>query len=83
MKKPTDMSNYMRLEMWIDRVRETIVSWEQLQGLEVPVEVKDTITKFLRPKIKRGLEKGTLMRTFMQIAVTSLIYIKMKGWDDK
>ena len=79
--KKTDMSDYMRLEMWIDRVRETISYWEQLQGIEVPLEIKDTITKFLRPKIKKGIEKGTLMRTFMQIAVTSLLYIKMKGWD--
>jgi hypothetical protein len=79
--KKSDMTDYMRLEMWIDRVRETIVTWEKLQGIEVPIEIKDTITKFLRPKIKRGIEKGTLLRTFMQIAVTSLIYIKMKGWD--
>lgn len=77
--KQTDMSDYMRLEMWIDRVRETISIWEKLQGVEVPTEIRDTITKFLRPKIKRGIEKGTLLRTFMQIAVTSLIYIKMRG----
>lgn len=76
------MTDYMRLEMWIDRVRETIATWESLQGIEVPVEVRDTITKFLRPKIKRGISKGTLLKTFMQIAVTSLIYIKMKGWDE-
>jgi len=80
--KKSDMTDYMRLEMWIDRVRETIVTWEKLQGIEVPIEVRDTITRFLRPKIKRGIEKGTLLRTFMQIAVTSLIYIKMKGWDE-
>lgn len=79
--KKTDMSDYMRLEMWVDRVRETITNWENLQGVEVPIEVKDGITSFLRPKIKRGIEKGTLMRTFMQIAVTSLVYIKMKGKD--
>jgi hypothetical protein len=79
--KKSDMTDYMRLEMWIDRVRETIVTWEKLQDIEVPVEVRDTITKFLRPKIKKGIEQGTLLRTFMQIAVTSLIYIKMKGWD--
>ena len=79
--KKSDMTDYMRLEMWIDRVRETIVTWEKLQGIEVPIEIKDTITKFLRPKIKKGIENGTLLRTFMQIAVTSLIYIKMKGWD--
>lgn len=77
--KQTNMSDYMRLEMWIDRVRETISIWEKLQGVEVPTEIRDTITKFLRPKIKRGIEKGTLMRTLMQIAVTSLIYIKMRG----
>ena len=75
------MSNYMRLEMWIDRVRETVSTWENVQGIEVPTEVKDGITKFMRGKIKKGIEKGTLMRTFMQIAVTALIYIKMKGFD--
>ncbi len=79
--KKSDMNDYMRLEMWIDRVRETIVTWEKLQDIEVPIEVRDTITRFLRPKIKKGIEQGTLLRTFMQIAVTSLIYIKMKGWD--
>ena len=79
--KTSDMTDDMRLEMWRDRVRETIVTWEKLQGIEVPIEIKDTITKFLRPKIKKGIENGTLLRTFMQIAVTSLIYIKMKGWD--
>lgn len=80
--KKTDMSDYMRLEMWIERIRETISYWEQLQGIEVPIEIKDSITKFLRVKVKRGIEKGTLLRTFMQIAVTSLIYIKMKGKDE-
>ncbi len=80
--KKSDMTDYMRLEMWIDRVRETIASWENIQGIEVPIEVKDSITKFLRPKIKKGIEKGTLLRTFMQIAVTSLVYIKMKRWDE-
>lgn len=79
--KDSDMTNYMRLEMWIDRVRETIVSWENIQGIEVPTEVKDSITKFMRAKIKRGIKKGTLLRTFMQIGVTALVYIKMKGLD--
>ena len=76
--KKTDMSDYMRLEMWIDRVRETITHWEQLQEIEVPTDIKDNIASFLRPRIKKGIQKGTLLRTFMQIAVTSLIYIKMK-----
>jgi len=76
--KQTNMSDYMRLEMWIDRVRETMTHWENIQGVEVPTDIKDSITKFLRPKIKNGIERGTLLRTFMQIAVTSLLYIKMK-----
>jgi hypothetical protein len=79
--KTTDMSDYMRLEMWVDRVRETMSHWENIQGIEVPTEVKDGITKFMRAKVKKGIKKGTLMRTFMQIAVTALIYIKMKGID--
>lgn len=81
--KKTDMSDYMRLEMWVDRVRETITHWEQLQGIEVPTDIKDSITSFLRPKIERGIHKDTLLRTFMQIAVTSLVYIKMRGLDKK
>ena len=81
--KKTDMSDYMRLEMWIDRVRETITHWEQLQGIEVPQDIKDSITSFLRPKVERGIQKDTLLRTFMQIAVTSLVYIKMRGLDKK
>ena len=75
------MTNYMRLEMWVDRVRETISHWEKIQGIEVPVEIKDSITKFMRIKMKKGIKKGTLMRTFMQIAVTAMVYIKMRGLD--
>jgi len=81
MKKPSDMSNYMRFEMWMDRILETISSWEHLQGITVPDEVRDSVIKFMRVKVKKGIKKGTLIRTFMQIAVTALLYIKMKGWD--
>jgi hypothetical protein len=72
----SDMSNYMRLEMWVDRVEQTIASWEKVQGLELTDEIKDGVVKFMRGKIKTGLKKGTLMRVFMQIAVTALLYIK-------
>ena len=78
----SDMSKYMRLEMWMERVNDTIVSWEKLQGIEVPDGVRDTVNKFMRSKIKRGIKKGTLIKTFMQIAVTALLYIKMKRMDD-
>ena len=81
MKKPTDMSNYMRQEMWMDRVLETIASWEQIQQIEVPDEIKEGIVKFMRTKVKKSIKKGTLIRTFMQIAVSALVYIKMKGLD--
>ena len=81
MKKPTNMSNYMREEMWVDRMRETIAQWENIQEVEVPKDIKDGIIKFMRKKVKRGIKKGTLIRTFMQIAVTALVYIKMKGLD--
>jgi hypothetical protein len=76
--KKSDMSNYMRQEMWMDRVEHTITTWENIQGLTVPEDVRETVTSFMRRKIKRGIEKGGLMRVFMQIAVTALIYIKMK-----
>jgi hypothetical protein len=77
--KTTDMSEYMRLEMWVDRIRETIVNWEKIQKIEVPQETKESITRFMRGKVKKGITKGTLMRTFMQIAVSSLLFIKVKG----
>lgn len=73
------MSDYMRREMWVDRVRETISHWEYIQGIQVSDEIKDGIVKFMDGKIKRGIEKGTLMRSFMQIAVTAMLYIKTKG----
>jgi len=81
MKKPSNMSNYMRQEMWVDRVEETIRHWEKVQNLEVPEEIKESIVTFMRLKIKRGIKKGTLIKMFMQIAVTALIYIKLKRLD--
>ena len=75
------MSDYMRLEMWEDRMLETISSWEKLQDIEVPEAIKNDIMQFMRAKVIRGIKKGTLIRTFMQIAVSSLVYIKMKRLD--
>ena len=66
-----DMTNYMRTEMWMERVQDTISSWEKLQGVEVPQEVRDSVVKFMRGKIKRGIKKNTLMKTFMQVGVTA------------
>lgn len=76
--KNSDMSDYMRLEMWIDRVRETISHWEHIQGITVDDEIKEGIVKFMSGKIKRGIKKGTLMKVFMQIAVTAMLYIKTR-----
>ena len=75
------MSDYMREEMWVDRMRDTIHNWEKIQGLEVPTDIQKTIIKFMRKKIRRGIKRGTLIKTFMQIAVTALIYIKMRRID--
>ena len=75
--KNSKMSRYLRQELWIERVEETIEQWENLQGVKVPEDIKDTIVKFMRGKIKRGIEKNTLSKMFMQVAVTALIYIKM------
>ena len=80
--KKSDMSDYIRQELWIDRVQETIRTWSRIQGVAVPEEVEETIVKFMRGKISKGIRKGTLMRTFMQIAVTALLYIKMKRLGD-
>ena len=67
----------MRQEMWVDRVEETIENWEKIQEIEVSDEVKESVVKFMRDKIKKGIKKNTLMRTFMQIAVTALLYIRI------
>jgi hypothetical protein len=77
-----DMTDFMRTEMWVERVEDTISSWQKLQGIEVPDEVRISIVQFMRGKIKKGINKGTLMKAFMQIGVTSLIYIKMKRMGD-
>lgn len=77
----SEMTNYMRQEMWVDRVETTIAGWENLQGTGVSDEIKDNIVKFMRAKIKKGIKKNTLTRMFMQIAVTALLYIKTKEID--
>lgn len=77
--KKTDMSNYMRQEMWMERIQETISHWQKIQGVEVSDDIRNSVTKFMDKKIKVGIKKDTLMRTFMQIAVTALLYIKTKG----
>ena len=74
----SELEDYIRLELWIEKVEATIDTWEDVQGIHVPQEVRDSIVKFMRGKIKVGIEKKTLMKTFMQIAVTALLYIKMK-----
>ena len=77
----SEMNNYMRQEMWVDRVEVTIASWENIQGIEISDEIKEGVIKFMRSKIKKGIKKNTLTRIFMQIAVTALLYIKTKGID--
>jgi len=79
--KKSRMNDYMRQEMWIDRVEQTISNWERIQNVIVPDDIKKSIVVFLRKKIAHGIKNGTLIRTFMQIAVSSLLYIKMKGLD--
>ena len=79
--KHNDMTNFMRQQMWIERVEDTISSWEKLQGIEVPQDIRDSVVSFMRGKIKRGIKKNTLMKTFMQVGVTALIYIKMRKGD--
>ena len=78
MKKDTSLHKHIRQELWIEKVESTIDTWQDVQGVHVPDEIRDGIVKFMRGKIKRGIEKNSLMRVFMQIAVTSLLYIKMK-----
>lgn len=81
--KKTDMSNYMRQEMWVDRVESTIAAWEKIQGITIEDKDKEGVVKFMRGKIKKGIKKGTLVKMFMQIAVTSLLYIKTTRRGDK
>ena len=80
--KKNDMTDYMRLEMWVDRVEHTITSWEAIQGITLPADTRESVVKFMRSKIKKGIKKGTLLRMFMQIAVTSLLYIKTTRRED-
>ena len=54
------MSKYMRLEMWIDRIQDTISTWEKLQAVKIPENVKKSIVKFMRGKIKKGIEQRRL-----------------------
>lgn len=82
MMNKSDMNNYMREQMWLEKIEDTISTWQKLQGIEVPDEVRASVVSFMGGKVKRGVKKGTLMRTFMQIAVTSLLYIKMKRLGD-
>jgi hypothetical protein len=77
----SDMKNYMRQEMWMERILETIHSWEKLQGVTVPDDIKKNIIKFVQPRVAKGIKKGNLTRIFMQIAISALVYIKMKGLD--
>ena len=53
--KKNDMADYMRLEMWVDRVEATIAGWEKIQGLTLPDETKEAVVKFMRDKIKKGI----------------------------
>lgn len=79
--KRTDMSNYMRLQMWSERILETVTSWEELQGIKVSDDIKDSILEFLMPKVEEGIEKNNLASLFMRIAISSLLYIKTKRWN--
>lgn len=79
--KKSNMTDYMRQEMWEERMLETIHSWEDVQGVIVPDDIKESILTFLRPKIAKGIKNGTLTRVFMQVAMSALVYIKMKRLD--
>lgn len=81
--KNSDMSKYMRQEMWVDRVKDTMRNWERIQGIEIPNNIKETVVNFMTTKIAKGINTNTLLRTFMQIAVTALVYIKLKRIDKK
>ncbi len=72
----SEMTNYMRQEMWADHVEVTIDNWEKIQGVTVSDDVKAGVVKFMHAKIKKGIKKNTLTRIFMQIAVTALLHIK-------
>jgi len=77
--KKSEMTNYMRQEMWVDRVEQTIAGWENLQGKNVSDDIREDVIKFMRKKIKKGIKRGTLTRVFMQIAVTVVLHLKTKG----
>lgn len=77
--KKSDMGDFMNIEMWTERVQDTVSKWGKLQGIEVPDEVRDTVVNFMRSKIEHAsIRNKPLKNVFFQIAVTALLYIKMK-----
>ena len=79
----TPMSDYIRYEMWMNRVEETITNWEKIQGIKVSDDVRQSVIDFMKLKIRKGITRNTLTKLLLQIAVTSLVYIKIKGWNNK
>lgn len=77
----SDMKDYMHLEKWMEKVHDTIEGWENMQGIVVPNDIKNTIVRFMRKKIKTGLKKKKLTVELMKIAVGALLYIKTKKLD--
>lgn len=77
--KKNAMLDYLTEEQWAEKVIETINTFEKIRGIKVSDDAKETVYEFMRRKIRNGIKKGKLTRTFMQIAVTSLLYLKLKG----
>lgn len=76
-----DMKNYMRLERWMEKIHDTIEGWENMQGIVVPNNIKNTIVTFMHKRVKKGLKNKALTVEFMKIAVGALLYIKTKKLD--
>lgn len=77
----SDMKDYMRLEKWMEKVYDTMEGWQNMQGISVPPDIKNSIADFMRRRIKKGIKKRALTIEFMKIAVGALMYIKTKKLD--
>lgn len=76
--KDSELLNHAKIELWVERVEDTIDTLQDLQGIFIPQDIRDGIVKFMRGKIKIGIEKKKLAKTMLQVAVSALVHIKMR-----
>jgi hypothetical protein len=73
------MTNFMRGERWKTRIWQSIDRYEEIQGIVLPDEMKDSVGEFLCRKVDDFIKKGRLTEGFMSISVAALLHIKRMG----